>query len=109
MKKYTEVEKANVQNFLFLKGHACPIIDGDKVHYLDRTGGHHRVVRTLQIDSILEEIRVLKRVPLEHYSEKAQYAAGAPRFGIGYYQVFEYRNKLLYVEDLKIEFRSLYQ
>lgn len=108
MKPYTEVEKANVQNFLLLKGHACPLIDDDTVHYLDRTGGHHRVVRTLTIESILEEIRILKRVPLEHYSEKAQYAANAPRFGIGYYQVFEYKNKILPIEDIKIEFRKFY-
>jgi hypothetical protein len=106
--KYSDTDLANVQNYLMLKGHACPTIIGENVHYIDRTPGRHRIGTHSKIEEILEEISLLKRVPIEHYSEKATYSANSARYGIGFYQVFDYRNKLFYVEDLKIEFRGLY-
>ena len=108
MREYTETEIANVQNYLMLKGHACPNIKGDMVHYLDSTGGHHRVVRSVKIDSILEEIRTLKRVPLEYYTDKSVFSAGSMRFAVGPYQVMEHGDKLLYTEDLSIELKGLF-
>jgi hypothetical protein len=87
------------------KGHACPCIDGDTVHYLDRSKGLHRVVRSIKIDTILEEIRTLKTVPAEDYSE---FNVGSVRYGIGYYQVTEIQDRLMYIEDLKIALRGLY-
>lgn len=107
-KEYTELEKANVQNYLMLKGHACPHIDGDTVHYLDSTGGHHRFVRSIKIDAILEEIRTLRRVPLEHYTDKSIFSAGSMRYVVGIYQVMEHKDKLFYSEDLSIELKGIF-
>jgi hypothetical protein len=107
-REYSDTDLANVQNYLMWKGHACPTIVNDEVHFIDQTKGRHRFGQKCKIDDILEEIRVLKRVPVEHYSEKASFQSGSARYGVGFYQVFDCNNKLLYVEDLKIEFRGLY-
>lgn len=110
MRSYTDTEIANVQNYLMLKGHACPHVDlkNGSVHYMDSTGGHHRFVRSVTIDSVLEEIRTLKRVPLEHYTDKSIFTAGSMRYVVGIYQVMETNNKLFYTEDLSIELKSFF-
>jgi hypothetical protein len=104
-RKYSSTELANVQNYLMYKGHACPCIDGDTVHYLDRTAGFHRVVRSLKIDAVLEEIRGLKTVPVEEYTE---FQSGSTRYGVGHYQVVEIGFRIMYIEDLKIALRGLF-
>lgn len=102
---YTSKELANVQNYLMYKGHACPSIVGDTVHYLDRTAGLHRIMKSAKIDVILEEILCLKTVPSDDYSE---FNSGSVRYGVGYYQVTEIQDRLMYIEDLKIAMRGLY-
>lgn len=109
MKKYSETELSNVQTYLLLKGHACPSIDGEVVHYLDRTKGYHRVVRTLTIASVLEEIRTLKVVPVEHYVDKSAFVNSSSRYAIGEYQAMEIKGKLIYREDLSIRMKGLFE
>lgn len=109
MRTYTDQEIANVQNYLMLQGHACPCIDGESVHYLDRTKGYHRVVRTLTIASILEEIRTLKVVPVEHYVDKSAFVNSSSRYAVGNYQVMEVKGKLLYREDLSVRLKGLFE
>lgn len=110
MRKYSDVDIANVQNYLMLKGHACPHVDlkNGSIHYLDSTGGHHRFVRSIKIDAVLEEIRTLKRVPIEHYSDKSIFSAGSMRYVVGIYQVMEAHDKLFYAEDLSIELKTIF-
>jgi hypothetical protein len=94
---------ANVQNYLMYKGHACPTIYKDEVHFIDQTRGHHRFVRHLKISEVLEEIRLLRRVDVEDYTDKTAFVAGSQRFGIGPYQVMEIKDKLVYREEFRIE------
>jgi hypothetical protein len=104
--KYTEVAIANVQNYLLYKGHARPTISDDTVHFIDQTKGNLRFVRSVKIDTILEEMRTLKRVPLEAYTDKAAFTAGSMRFGINIYQVMEIGERLAYREDIPLNLRG---
>ncbi len=109
MRKYSEVELSNVQTYLLLQGHACPCIDGEMVHYLDRTRGYHRVVRSITISSVLEEIRTLKVVPVEHYVDKSAFVNSSSRYAIGEYQAMEINGKLVYREDLSMRMKGLFE
>ena len=106
--KYSPEELANVQNYLLLKGHACPTISNGWVHYYDRTGGQWKTPISTPIATILEEIHNLRKVPIEHYSDKSAFEANTNRLGIGHYQVMEINGKLLCREDLRLELRGLY-
>jgi hypothetical protein len=106
MKKPSETDLANVQNYLIWKGHACPNIIGDEVHFINQTRGTHRIADSAKIADILEEISLLKTVESDYYSDKSAFSAGSIRVGVGNYQIMEAKGKLYYREDLPIILRG---
>lgn len=103
MANHSEAELGNVQNYLLLKGHACPTILGDEVHYIDQTKGQHRVVKSIKILDLLEEIMLLKKVDIEDYVDKSIFVAGSQRLAVGIYQVMEVNDRLIYCDEFRIE------
>ncbi len=103
--KYSHNDLANVQNYLMLKGHACPTFYKDKVYYLERTPGSIRMKVSKPIQEVLDIIWNLPT--LAEKEALLQFKVSNPnRIGIGGYQIALLEGRLMCMEELPIDLRG---